>query len=168
MTPEQWAELNVRQKAANPKLGAKQLMLSTVVHLAAWATPNTLDYMKSVNWEARKKKGGCVNLKDQVTLVGWGTPTAYVTNRTPEQQAAKSKELVRSGTSPLGSTLAIEAQLAASGSTPSGSGAATKRIGRLNPDFSLWLMGYPTEWASCAAQATPSCRKRRKRTSART
>lgn len=35
--------------------------------------------------------------------------------------------------------------------------------GQLNPRFSLWLMGYPTVWASCGERATPSSRKSRRR-----
>ena len=34
---------------------------------------------------------------------------------------------------------------------------------QLNPKFSLWLMGYPIEWASCAEQVTPLCRRSRQR-----
>jgi hypothetical protein len=30
---------------------------------------------------------------------------------------------------------------------------------KLNPRFSLWLMGYPVEWACCGARAMQSCRK---------
>jgi len=30
---------------------------------------------------------------------------------------------------------------------------------KLNPRFSLWLMGYPIEWASCAERVTPLFRK---------
>ena len=33
---------------------------------------------------------------------------------------------------------------------------------RLNPRFSLWLMGFPVEWASCGALAMQSCRKSRR------
>ena len=31
---------------------------------------------------------------------------------------------------------------------------------QLNPRFSLWLMGYPIEWAYCAERVTPLSRKR--------
>jgi hypothetical protein len=33
---------------------------------------------------------------------------------------------------------------------------------RLNPRFSLWLMGYPTEWVCCGELAMQSCRRSRK------
>ena len=33
---------------------------------------------------------------------------------------------------------------------------------RLNPRFSLWLIGFPVAWASCGEQAMPSCRKSRR------
>ena len=34
---------------------------------------------------------------------------------------------------------------------------------QLNPRFSLWLMGYPIEWAYCAERVTPSSRRRRQK-----
>lgn len=47
------------------------------------------------------------------------------------------------------------------GGTPAGTPAATGKPAacQLNPRFSLWLMGYPDEWASCGARAMQSCRK---------
>lgn len=30
---------------------------------------------------------------------------------------------------------------------------------RLNPRFSLWLMGYPDRWACCGGLAMQSCRR---------
>ena len=38
---------------------------------------------------------------------------------------------------------------------------------RLNPRFSLWLMGYPTAWHSCGVQAMRLCRKSRRSSSRR-
>lgn len=51
------------------------------------------------------------------------------------------------------------AQLA--GQTLTGADALTENSGscRLNVKFSLWLMGYPEEWACCGERAMQSCRK---------
>lgn len=37
--------------------------------------------------------------------------------------------------------------------------------GPLAPEFALWLMGYPTVWARCAEQVTPSSRSSRRSSS---
>lgn len=42
-----------------------------------------------------------------------------------------------------------------------GSPAETAGSGPLNPAFSLWLQGYPTAWARCAARVIRSSRKSR-------
>ena len=41
--PEEWEIQNAMAKAWNPRLGKKQLMLSTVVQLAPWGTVTTGD-----------------------------------------------------------------------------------------------------------------------------
>jgi len=46
--------------------------------------------------------------------------------------------------------------------TPLSSVPMEKR-GALNPEFVRWLMGYPAAWGSCAATATQSSRKSRRR-----
>ena len=38
---------------------------------------------------------------------------------------------------------------------------------QLNPRFSLWLMGYPIEWAYCGERVTPSSRKSQRKSSKR-
>ena len=47
----------------------------------------------------------------------------------------------------------------------SGSSAETASSDQLNPAFSLWLMGYPTAWGSCAGRVMPLSRKLRQRSS---
>lgn len=80
-------------------------LLAGQAQAAGWATPQTMDVMESYNLKARKTKGGCVSLKDQMHIVTGAQP---------------------------------------------GSPAQTGPRGVLNPQFPLWLMGYPEAWATCA------------------
>jgi hypothetical protein len=83
-----------------------------------------------------------------VWLAGWATPTAQDHSRGGLPPRPHDTGV------PLSQMVAL-----ASGPTPTGSPAATGKPGQLNPAFSLWLMGYPPEWGSCAPLATRSSRK---------
>lgn len=101
------------------------------------------------------------NLDDFALLTSWATPAAHEAGGTPEQFLAR-KEKARAKGAELGvslTSLALQAQLAVSGPTPTGSPAETARPGQLNPELSRWLMGLPAEWASCAPTATRSARR---------
>lgn len=87
-----------------------EALLAGQAQAAGWATPQTMDVMESYNLEARKTKGGCVSLKDQMHIVTGAQP---------------------------------------------GSPAQTGPRGVLNPQFPVWLQGYPPEWTSCA----PGCKE---------
>jgi hypothetical protein len=63
----------------------------------------------------------------------------------------------------IGSCLPNQAQLTASGATPSGSPAGTEKRGQLNPALSRWLMGLPPAWDDCAVTEMQSLPRRRKR-----
>jgi hypothetical protein len=80
-------------------------------------------------------------------MAGWATPTAHEKRRSLEFQQGRelnANEALASGTP-----------------TPS-STAATAARGVLNPEFTLWLMGFPAEWLSCAPSETRSCRSSRR------
>jgi hypothetical protein len=55
--------------------------------MASWATPNCMDHLPSGNLENRKKKGGCVNLKDQAPL----TVSGATSNGSPAETARRGQ-----------------------------------------------------------------------------
>jgi hypothetical protein len=95
------------------------------------------------------------DLRDFVRLSGWPTPAARDWKDGAECQNVPINAL-------LGRTAWLAATghyaiLANAGGWPTAvmiNGAAC----RLNPKFSLWLMGYPDEWASCGERAMQSTR----------
>ena len=103
--------------------------------VAPWATPNTLDHMALRSDEALLK---------QATTVRKGRTFP---NNLREQVDPRSQEIYASGKTPPPSTAETE------NTVPS----------QLNPRFSLWLMGYPIEWAYCAERVTRSSRKRQRK-----
>ena len=134
--------------------------LSTVAKsLLGWATPQTADGENSKGGMASRATGRRRNLVDQVHLLGWATPRArdHKNNGVSIARAAKGvadsldlqcKLIVRDGTAP-----------------PSPLSARMDRGAyRLNPRFSLWLMGFPPKWWDAVpvrsrARATRSSRK---------
>jgi len=102
---------------------------------APWATPNTLDHMALRSDEALLK---------QATTVRKGRTFP---NNLREQVDPRSQEIYASGKIPPPSIAETE------NTVPS----------QLNPRFSLWLMGYPIEWAYCAERVTQSSRKQQRK-----
>ena len=130
----------------------------------SWATPQAPTggaQMGNLSEAALKREGerrspsNCLGIQAQ--LAAWPTPKA-VTGKYQYANGNHGKRVLNlegAAELPLGPIL-------------NGSPAATGKPGQLNPAFSLWLMGFPPEWESCAPQATPSSRKSRKRSSKRT
>lgn len=136
--------------------------LTDASRLASWATPAARDF-KHANAKSYAERGGGSKgeqLANQVVhLAGWATPVATELGNTQENYKAM-KGNMKSGARTAITHPSIQAQLVASGPEPTGSPAPTESRGQLSPEHSRWLMGLPTEWASCAPTETPSTLKR--------
>ena len=107
-----------------------------------------------------KKRGPTPGLKAAAALANWCSPASRDWKDTPG--------MATTATNPDGTTrnrvdqLSRQAQLADSGSPPTGYSAATEKPGQLNPAHSRWLMGYPPEWDDCAVMVMPLPRRSRR------
>jgi len=129
-----------------------------------WPTPRTQDEKPSL--AGRKAtindKGRVVResgqdfsmaLCDAAQLAGWPTPNAGPQNDTDQRWEARREECKAThGNNGFGLTLGMASQLATlgphPGCIPAETGSAVPC--RLNPLFSLWLMGFPPSWAETA------------------
>lgn len=96
-----------------------------------------------------------LTLCDAALMAGWQTPLGNSREAQPKLMHKKRRD----GGQP---NLAMQAEgCSTSGATSPLSSAETGSGGacRLNPAFSLWLMGFPGEWLHCAVRATQSFRK---------
>ena len=146
-----------------------------------WLTPTTSDTNGTRELDG-KRSGG---LNTQATTL-WGTPVANPANGTPEAFLERKRKAVVKG-SKMGICLSDiqmqaktvpwptvttqdNAQMAGQYSKTNGTtlGGAVRQCNakteksapsQLNPRFSLWLMGYPIEWAYCAERVTPLSRR---------
>jgi hypothetical protein len=126
-----------------------------------WRTPKAVEidtgneYMTKPSGNIRRISNGGdrgLSLSEEAQLAGWPTATARDHKDGTTTSCANVPDNALLGRVALGAV-------------PSGTSAETEgREGyRLNPRFSLWLMGYPDEWASCGERAMQSCRKSRRR-----
>jgi len=127
--------------------------------LTAWTTPNARDWKDTpgmaetgTNPDGSERTRRDV-LPRQANLAGWPTPAmdsfrsrsgTRIDEMGLDQMARTISEC------PLGPV-----RLTASGETLTGSDAATRSSGQLNPAHSRWLMGVPPEWDGFASTAMP-------------
>lgn len=138
----------------------------TAACVQGWPTPNCSERgPDSIESKAKRGSGG-VDLQTTVQSVsGWATPAS--------RDGKDSPGMATSGTNPDGSErlrvdmLPRQAHGVIADSSPASSQPEAEEpepstdARRLNPRFSLWLMGFPEEWACCAERATRSSRKSR-------
>ena len=134
-------------------------MLQDQAQLASWPTPRSTEAGHSTGNPERAFDGKS-RLEDEVFLTSWSTPSSRDWKDTGDLSLSQFRKdgKERNDTVPRQAAL-----VTASGPTPNGSPAGTGKRGQLNPRFSLWLMGFPEEWASCGERAMQSLRRSRKR-----
>ena len=152
-TPRQWPYC---QRAASvPRTKGKGYSTQQ----DAWPTPMHTDGTKACNRYREGYQNGLGAIAS--TLDCWATPTA----RDYKNTGNLENYIFGSPTGRIRTDSVSTQAYLISGQTPKQSGAGTESTVRyqLNPRFSLWLMGYPIEWAYCAERVMPSSRKRRQK-----
>jgi len=130
--------------------GKDKKELPNIAKMADWATPNTMDYLPQRSEEAMKKivngarKGRTFpsNLREQVDPVAQAAYAIWPTVTAQDNIQMVGQYNQKTGTTLGGAVRQCNAKMEKQGSS------------LLNPLFSLWLMGYPTEWGSCVVQGT--------------
>jgi len=140
-SPEAHLAMKGRMGGGRKEITSLQVMAKTI-----WPTPCQQD-----GPNGGPNQGEDI-LPGAASLTGWATPGA--------RDWKDSPGMSEKGVNPDGSERSRLDQLPRqAGLISNGSPAGTEKPGQLNPAFSLWLMGYPTEWARCAARVTRSSRK---------
>lgn len=137
--------------------------LPTTAHTASWPTPTARDWKSSAS---NKHGDNSRPLNEVARLATWATPAAQEAGETPEAFLAR-KQAAREAGTVIGvslTSLSLQAQLADTGPTPTGSCAeippeGRRSPGQLNPEHSRWLQGYPAVWAFCGDTVIRSSRR---------
>lgn len=133
-------------------------LIDAAVALKGWPTPIAGNRNgETVNQEkllARVMGGHSNDLQDFVQLVGWATPAER------DWRAANAKPYSQRGGGPRGEQLANQVVHSGPMSKSWTASAGTGVRYRLNPAFSLWLLGYPAAvWLWCAPEKRVRRRK---------
>lgn len=147
-------------EAGNTDSGRKTVELVT-----GWATPKERDWRsESATPETLAKimehpRGKDLN-KQVAWVKGWATPRAEDAESSGMRHSRGIADTLTAQTRTLGEAFSSPAP------TESGAESLPTKPASLNPAFSLWLQGYPIEWARCGALVMRSALRSRRNSSA--
>jgi hypothetical protein len=124
----------------------------------AWPTPMHTDGSKACNRYRENHQNGLGAIASTVEASSWATPTV----RDYKNTGNLENYIFGSQTGRIRTdSVSTQAYLVDSGQTTDSFTAETGKPvkSQLNPRFSLWLMGYPIEWAFSGERVTPLSRK---------
>jgi len=165
---------NAKENGYPGEMTRKTIPLGAMKNIInAWPTPMAADWKDRGKWDDPSVQRR-VKIKKSIELsmmVGsaaeyrhakkspWATPTTQEAKHSTPTEWEMTTDHV-----PTANSLRVQANKI-SGQNQKSSTAGTENIApsQLNPRFSLWLMGYPIEWAYCAERVTQSSRKRQQK-----
>ena len=126
-------------------------------------TPSVRDYKDTGNLDKSRFRKSGKERNDTVPRVAYGI-APWATPNTMDHMKQRSDEALARAKQKAGCSN-LKDQIPYSGEVQKSSTAETENTvpSQLNPRFSLWLMGYPIEWAYCAERVTQSSRKRQRK-----
>jgi len=135
--------------------------LDVAAQLTPWATPTATDPKRGTKPPRPQDTG--IPLTQQVSgLTPWPTPQA---NKNTKNSKDPQKMKENGAQSTIADAAWMTKDSGIYGKIPKSSTAETESTvpSQLNPRFSLWLMGYPIEWAYSGERVTPLSRKRQRK-----
>jgi hypothetical protein len=165
--PEAFLERKRRSVARGSQMGVSLTDLQMQAKLASWPTPDQGERGAPKNPEKTIRENGTkiqftlnaavAMALEHVDLEGGARAAtdSWITPQAKDYRSGQAKRYLEKK-----HALSLNDQVKV-GPTLPGSTAQTENKGQLNPAFSLWLMGYPTEWLSCAPLVTRLSRKSR-------
>lgn len=122
--------------------------LPRVAALAAWSTPMAGTPAQNGNNESGNNDSS--RKTAELAMAGWTTPQAH--DVSPRGSGQKEKHGTKHGCADLNT----DAQSVLGTTLPSSPAETENTVasrGKLNPAFSLWLMGFPKNWLTCGMRA---------------